>query len=219
MNVCTKFHRNPPSSFCESRWKWWVANSMTPLRHLKQDRWRKCVAATHGSTDLWQNTETSAVHATDGTLSGFVFILLQHCSLTISRQQSRASVPHTHWHAGTHSTARTVHSYMHSHCWVCSASSALWQYWTFSKLRDWSVWLCRNAQYCILNPRQAVCFDRCTKAYKRQSGAGTCEAHWVWIDSFRALRCVSSVGRRLSLRGLLYSGTMLKYSSSIDGLS
>lgn len=53
----------------------------------------------------------------------------------------------------------------------------------FSKLRDWSLWLCRNVQSCILNPRQAVCFDRCTKAYKRQSEADTCEAHRVWMGS------------------------------------
>lgn len=34
-----------------------------------------------------------------------------------------------------------------------------------------------------------------------------------------ALRCVSSVSRRLSLRGRLYSCTMLKYLCSMDGLS
>lgn len=34
-----------------------------------------------------------------------------------------------------------------------------------------------------------------------------------------ALRCVSSVSRRLSLRGHLYSCTMLKYLCSMDGLS
>lgn len=65
--------------------------------------------------------------------------------------------------------------------------------------------------------QQAVCFDQYTKAFKQQSGAGTCEAHRAWIDGFSGLRWASSRGRGLSLRHLLlYSCTMLKYSSSID---
>lgn len=138
----------------------------------------------------------NAAHASDLTLSGLFY-----------RNKHRSSATHTL--ICMHKEHRTYRTLLHSG--VCSVSSTLWQYWTFSKLRDWSVWLCRNALYCILSPRQAVRFDRCTKAYKRQSGAGTCEAHWVWIDSCRALRCVSRVGRRLSPRGRLYSCTMLKY--------
>lgn len=128
--------------------------------------------------------------------------------------------PHTPHHASNHmhvraarTSAHVLHT-AHAHtAGFSGAKSALWKYWTFTELRDWSVWLCRNVQYRILDPWQEVCFDRCTKAYKRQSGAGTCEAHWVWIDSCWALRCVSNVGRQLSLRGLLYS-CMLKYSGS-----
>lgn len=129
--------------------------------------------------DLWENTKTNSVHSTGGTVSTVVLILLQlHASYHMLQSL-------THWHVYTHTqyTVHTVHSYVHSHCWVYSVNSAFWQHWTFSKLTDWSLWLCRNVQYCILNPWQAVCFDRCAKAYKRQSGAGTCEAHWVWMDS------------------------------------
>lgn len=168
---------------------------------------------TAASTYVWQNTEIEAMHASDGVVS----IYLQHFSLTISCQRSHASVTPTYRHARSQFTVLFTH--MNSYCWVFRASSPLWQYWSLCEIRDWSVWLCRNVQYCILNPWQPVCFDRCTKACKEQSRAGTCEAHWVWIDSSWALRSVSSVGRQLSLRGLLYSGKMLKYWSSIDGLS
>jgi len=118
-----------------------------------------------------------------------------------------------------------LHSITHTGClhtvlWIPMSSLSLgfWCHLVFFdniEPASWSVWLCRE-KYTLLpfNPRQVVCFDRCTKPYTRQSGAGTCKAHWVWIDSCWAQRCDSSVGRLLSLRDLIYFLTLMKKLNS-----
>lgn len=112
----------------------------------------KVISGNRHDTDLslktGQMAEVSScytcVYVTDGILVvyivNFAAALPDHVTAAKNTLQSL-----THWHACTHSTVHTAHSYVHSRCWNYSASIALWQYWTFSEFRDWSVWLCSIA--------------------------------------------------------------------------
>lgn len=131
------------------------------ITNWKQDGWQSWVAATLGST------KTNSVPCAEGTCRVVVLMSLQLCTGNHMPQSLTLTCTHT-----CAPTAGFIVSAQPSDNIELSVS---WEIGHFDFVE-----MCRAAFWI---PGRRVCFDRCTKAYKRQSEADTCEAHWVWTGS------------------------------------